>query len=167
MVRDARTYFNDLKQKSYLSRVQTWYVSMWSKTLSCWLWVHVGGDFPSRLVSFVVSVWPRRKKAQQNSIAAIKTQVCAESASVFWASCAQLQPKSSAQVVEFVWIDGEAERVVAKTLALFVSLQFIQIKRPTSGTVWMEPRLRVSPPLFWFSGGVWVAASSVLVFVIF
>lgn len=62
MVGDARTYLNFLKQKSYLSSVQTWYVSMWSKTLSCWLWVHVGGDFPSRLVSFVVSVWPRRKK---------------------------------------------------------------------------------------------------------
>lgn len=36
--------------------------------------------------------------------------------------------KASAQLVEFVWIDWEAERVVAKTLKLFVLLQFIQIK---------------------------------------
>lgn len=53
--------------------------------------------------------------------------------------------KASAQVVEFVWIDGEAERVVAKTLALFVSLQFIQIKRPTSGRCGWSPGC-VFPP---------------------
>lgn len=42
--------------------------------------------------------------------------------------------KASAQLVEFVWIAWEAERVAAKTLELFVSLQFIQIKRPASRT---------------------------------
>lgn len=37
--------------------------------------------------------------------------------------------KASAQLVEFVWIDEEAERVVAKTVGLFVPLQFIQNKK--------------------------------------
>lgn len=63
--------------------------------------------------------------------------------------------KASAQLVEFVWIDREAERVVAKTLELLVSLQFTQIKWPASVTAesteaaWFFPVLIHSRGVSW------------------
>lgn len=95
-----------------------------------------GGDFPSRLASFVVSVWPRRKKkrAAEYYSSYKNAGLCRAGFGFPGHPVLNYSLKASAQLVEFVWIAWEAERVAAKTLELFVSLQFIQIKRPASRT---------------------------------
>lgn len=106
------------------------------KILSCWVWVRVGGDFLSRLASFVVSVWPGRKKRAAEYYSSYKNAgLCRAGFGFPGHPVLNYSLKASAQLVEFVWIDWEAERVVAETLELFVPLQFIQIKRPVSRTV--------------------------------
>lgn len=102
---------------------------------SCWFWVRVGGDFLSRLTSFVVSVWLGEKGAVEYYSSNKNAGLCRAGFGFPGHPVLNYSLKASAQLIEFVWIDWEAERVVAKTLELFVSLQFIQIKWPVSGTV--------------------------------
>lgn len=112
------------------------YFSMSLGSLDCWLWIRVGGDFLSRLASFVVSVWPGRKKGAAEYYRSYKNAgLCRTGFGFPGHPVLNYSLKAAAQVVEFVWIDWEAERVVAKTLELFVPLQFIQIKRPISWTL--------------------------------
>lgn len=125
-----------IESRNLTLAVQTCYVSMSLKILSCWLWVHVGGDFPSCLASFVVSVWPGRKKSTAEYYSSYKNAgLCRAGFGFPGHPVLNYSLKASAQLVEFVWIDWEAERAVAKTLELFVPRQFIQIKWPTSRTV--------------------------------
>lgn len=103
----------------------------------CWLWFHVGGDFPSRLASFVVSAWPGRKKSTAECYSSYKNAGLCRAAFGFPGHpVLNYSLKASAQLVEFVWIDWEAERAVAKTGQLFVLLQFRKNKTAQKGTTY-------------------------------
>lgn len=113
---------------------------------SCWLWVSVGGDFLSRLTDFVVSVWLEGKGAQEYYSSYKNPGLCSAGFGFPGHPVLNYSLKASAQLLEFVWIDREAERVTAKTLELFVSLQFIHIKLPVR--VWNDSNQVFSVFLF-------------------
>lgn len=138
------------------------------KILGCWLWVHVGGDFPSRLASFVVSVWSGRKKSTAEYYSSYKNAgLCRAGFGFPGHPVFNYSLKASAQLVEFVWIDWEAERVVAKIPELFVPLQFIQIKWHTNRTVNSSDGMLFFSFSFWKTHGVWTGACTVLALVTF
>lgn len=83
----------------------------------------------------MVSVWPGRKKSTAEYYSSYKNAgLCRAGFGFPGHPVLNYSLKASAQLVEFVWIDEEAERVVAKTVGLFVPLQFIQNKNgPQAG----------------------------------
>lgn len=122
------------EKKSYRSYAQIWCISASLKILSCWLWVRVATSHHAWPVLWCLSGRGEKKRAAEYYSSYKNAGLCRAGFGFPGHPVLNYSLKASAQLVEFVWIAWEAERVVAKTLELFVSLQFIQIKRPASRT---------------------------------